>query len=330
MDTNTCDYMNAAALRPSTWGEFIGQGAARAQLDVMIEAALQRGSQLDHLLLSGPPGLGKTTIAALAAQAMDSRLHKASGIALTDPLELCAVLTNIEDGETLFIDELHALPQRLQEALYPAMEDRQLHLLTGSGSQVRTISIPLARFTMIGATTRAGNLNAPLRDRFVHEIHLDFYPPDELAQIIAAAEPKLGIELEPGGRGQLARVSRGTPRIALRYLRQIRDFVQLAGEGSEGTVRRALESIGIGAKGETWLERAVLSALCGKLSSRPVGLGTLAAAIQQSPDDVEAAEVYLMELGLLERTGQGRIANGKAMHYLRQTAEAEVFEGVRL
>lgn len=330
METNTFDHLNAAVLRPATWSDFIGQGAARAQLDVMIEAALQRGSQLDHLLLSGPPGLGKTTIAQLAARAMDSRLHTASGNSLGDPMELAGLLTNLEDGDTLFIDELHILSHRLQEQLYPAMEDRQLHIVTGSAGQVKTVTIPLARFTLIGATTRAGSLNTPLRDRFVHEVHLDYYSAEDLAEIIQAAEPKLGIELDGGGRMALARVSRGTPRIALRYLRQIRDFVQLAGDGSQATVRRALDSIGVGSLGETWLERSVLQALCGKLSSRPVGLGTLAAAIQQSPDDVEAAEHYLMELGFLERTSQGRVANGKAMHYLRQSAEAEVFEGVAL
>lgn len=330
MESNIIDHLNAATLRPDSWREFVGQTAARAQFDVMIAAAQQRGSILDHLLLSGPSGLGKTTLSRLAAGAMGGRLHTATGPGLGDPLDLCAVLTGLDDGDVLFLDEIHALPVRLQESLYPAMEDRQLHILTGSGSNVRTLTIGLASFTLIGATTRAGSLNKPLRDRFVHEVHLDYYAVEELSEIIVAAEPKLSMRLDAGGRLALAKVSRGVPRIALRYLRQIRDFVQLAGAGDEGTVRRALESIGLGRYGESWLERSILEALCGKLADRPVGLGTLAAVTQQSPDDVEQAEVYLMELGFMARTGQGRTALGKGVSYVRSLREAEVFEGVEL
>lgn len=324
MESNTIDQVNAA-LRPQDWDGYIGQCAAKTQLAVMIQAAQERGELLDHMLLSGPPGLGKTQAALLTAKAMGQPLYTLSGAAPIDPLDFYAILAGRDAGDLLFIDEIHRLPRQLQEALYPAMEDRELHILAGTGENVRTVTIPLEPFTLIGATTRAGGLNKPLRERFVHEIHLDFYAHDELAQIVAAAEPKLGMALTDGGRLALAQVSRGTPRIALRYLRQIRDFVQLSGDGSEGTVRRALESIGIGRLGETWLERSILEALCGKLAERPVGLGTIAAVTQQSPDDVEAAEVYLIELGFLNRTAQGRVATGKAGKYLRELAEAEVY-----
>jgi holliday junction DNA helicase RuvB len=308
------------AYRPAGFSEFAGQTEVVRNLRVMIEAARQREEPLEHLLFSGPPGLGKTTLAHLIANEMGASIMVSSGPILEIPGDLVGILTKLRRGQILFIDEIHRLRRPIEEILYSAMEDFRAEWVTGTGPGGATqISLPLERFTLIGATTRSGLLSAPLRDRFGGLFHLEFYTSQELTQIIARVAPRLGIELDDAARLHLAEHSRGTPRIALRLLRRIRDYAQLDGSAEVGRelCATALEQLGIGALGLDRMDRALLDAVINRFGGGPVGLDTLAAVFNEERDVLaEVHEPYLMKIGFLQRTPRGRIATAGAYIYL--------------
>lgn len=308
------------SLRPRSFDEFAGQGDVVRNLRVMIAAAKLRNDPLEHLLFSGPPGLGKTTLAHLIAAEMGTSILVSSGPILEIPGDLVGILTKLRHGQVLFIDEIHRLRKPVEEILYSAMEDYRAEWVTGTGpGGAAQISLPLERFTLIGATTRSGLLSAPLRDRFGGLFHLEFYQPDELALILERAAPALGIGIEPEARLHLAQHSRGTPRIALRLLRRIRDFAQLKGETSISLLAcsEALGQLGIGELGLDKMDRAILDAVIRRFGGGPVGLDTLAAVFHEERDVLaEVHEPYLLKLGLLQKSPRGRIATTSAYQYL--------------
>jgi len=307
------------SLRPRTLADYVGQERIKSNLKVFIRAALERREPLDHVLLYGPPGLGKTTIANILAHELQAPLRSTSGPAIERAGDLAAILTNLEAGALLFIDEIHRLQPILEEILYQAMEDYQIDIVIGQGPAARTVKLELPRFTLVGATTRIGLLTGPLRDRFGIVHHLDFYPVEDLVRIVRRAARILGISVEQTGAEEIGRRSRGTPRIANRLLRRVRDFAQVEADGRiDGVVAAAyLERLEVDRFGLDQLDRRILMTIHEKFDGGPVGLNTIAAALGEERDTIEEIyEPYLMQIGFLDRTSRGRRITPRALEHL--------------
>ena len=307
------------SLRPQRLQEFVGQPELKEHLAIVLEAAKARSEPVGHLLFSGPPGLGKTSLAHVIAHEMGAEIRPTSGPALERAGDLAAILTNLEDSGVLFIDEIHRLPRTVEEVLYPAMEDFQLDLVIGKGPSAQTIRLDLPRFTLVGATTRAGLITGPLRSRFELAERLDYYPPEDLHEIIDRSARILKVPLDEEGAAEIARRSRGTPRIANRLLRRVRDFAQVRGDGTidGATARTALQVFKVDDKGLDKVDAAILEALIVRFGGGPVGLSTLAVAVGEEPDTVEDVyEPYLMQLGFIRRTPRGRVATRAAFAHI--------------
>ncbi|HIS79841.1 MAG TPA: Holliday junction branch migration DNA helicase RuvB [Candidatus Scatomonas merdavium] len=306
-------------LRPQTLDDYIGQEKAKKNLRIYIEAAKQRGDSLDHVLFYGPPGLGKTTLAGIIANEMGVHMKVTSGPAIEKPGEMAAILNNLQEGDVLFVDEIHRLNRQVEEVLYPAMEDFAIDIMIGKGSSARSIRLELPRFTLVGATTRAGLLTAPLRDRFGVIHHLEFYTDRELQQIILHSAAILGVEIEPEGAMELARRSRGTPRLANRLLKRVRDFAQVQYDGkiTKEVASLALDLLEVDRYGLDQTDRLLLSTVIEKFGGGPVGLDTLAAAIGEDSGTIEDVyEPYLIKNGFLNRTPRGRTASALAYRHM--------------
>jgi holliday junction DNA helicase RuvB len=307
------------SLRPRRLDEFVGQPRLKEHLGIVLAAARKRGQSADHLLFAGPPGLGKTTLSGIVAAELEVGLRITSGPALERAGDLAAILTNLDDGDVLFIDEIHRLPRSVEEVLYPAMEDFQLDIVIGKGPSARSIRLELPRFTLVGATTRTGLITGPLRDRFGFVARLDYYDPADLVAIVERTAQILGVPLDEEGAREIARRARGTPRIANRLLRRVRDFAEVRADGRvDGPVARdALALFEVDELGLDKVDRAVLAALCTTFGGRPVGLHTLAVAVAEEPDTVEEVyEPFLLKAGLLDRTPRGRMATPAAYAHL--------------
>lgn len=305
-------------LRPMTLDEYIGQEKAKANLKVYIEAAKQRGESLDHVLFYGPPGLGKTTLAGIIANEMGVHMKVTSGPAIGKPGEMAAILSNLAEGDILFVDEIHRLNRQVEEVLYPAMEDYVIDIMVGKGATVRSIRLDLPHFTLVGATTRAGLLSAPLRDRFGVVHHLEFYNVEELKTIIVHSAKKLEVKIDEEGAIELARRSRGTPRLANRLLKRVRDFaqVQYNGEITKEVASFALDLLEVDKMGLDQNDRNILLTIIEKFQGGPVGLDTLAAAIGEDAGTIEDVyEPYLVKNGFINRTPKGRVATEFAYHH---------------
>jgi len=308
-----------AALRPRRLAEFVGQRTVREQLSLVLDAARARGRAPDHVLLAGPPGLGKTTLAIIIAAELGASLRVTSGPAIQHAGDLAAVLSSLEEGEVLFIDEIHRLARPAEELLYVAMEDFRVDVVVGKGAGASAIPLSLPPFTVVGATTRAGLLPAPLRDRFGFTGHLDFYADDELERVLSRSARLLDLELAVDAAAEIAGRSRGTPRIANRLLRRVRDWAQVrgTGHGDLAAARAALEVYEVDERGLDRLDRAVLRALCERFGGGPVGLSTLAVTVGEEPETVETvAEPFLVREGLIGRTPRGRVATSQAWAHL--------------
>ena len=308
-----------ASLRPRRLDEFVGQPKLKDQLALVLDGAKGRGAASDHLLFSGPPGLGKTSLAGIVAAEMEADLRATSGPALERPGDLAAILTNLEAGDVLFIDEIHRLPRTVEEILYPAMEDFSLDIVVGKGPGARAIRLPLPAFTLVGATTRTGLITSPLRDRFGFAARLDYYEPDELADILRRSADILGMTLHHEGAREIAGRSRGTPRIANRLLKRVRDYAEVRADGivTAAVAELALEVFEVDGRGLDKLDRWVLQALCRDFGGGPVGLTTLAVAVGEEADTVEdVVEPFLIQQGLLARTPRGRVATPQAWAHL--------------
>lgn len=307
------------ALRPRRMAEFIGQPRVRDQLSLLLEAATLHGRTPDHVLLSGPPGLGKTTLAMIIAAEMSQPIRVASGPAIQHAGDLASILSGLTDGEVLFLDEVHRLARPAEEMLYLAMEDFRVDVVVGKGPGATVIPLALPHFTLVGATTRAGLLTGPLRDRFGFTAHLDFYSTDDLVTVLRRSAGLLGIDLDPAAAEEIARRSRGTPRIANRLLRRVRDYavVRADGQMNRQVAREALTVYDVDEKGLDRLDRQVLAALCGRYNGGPVGLSTIAVAVGEEPGTVEeVSEPFLVREGFLIRTPRGRVATAAAFAHL--------------
>ena len=309
------------ALRPTTLGDLIGQTGVKDNLLIQIKAAKQRGEALEHVLFYGPPGLGKTTLAGIIAAEMGQNIRITSGPAIDRPGDLASILTNLSDGDVLFIDEIHRLSRSVEEVLYPAMEDYALDIMIGKGPTARSIRLDLPRFTLVGATTRAGLLSAPLRARFGAIYRLDYYDTDSLAAIIRRGAGLLKVPVEDGGVAEIARRARGTPRIALRMLRRVRDYAEVEAGGviTSAVAVAGLNMLDIDHVGLDDLDRRVLLTIIEKYDGGPVGLNTIAASVSEEPDTImDVVEPYLLQLGFLDRTAQGRVAARLAYEHLHK------------
>lgn len=328
------DHGLEVSLRPKRLSEYVGQGQLKENLRVFIEAAKQRGEALDHCLFYGPPGLGKTTLAHIIAEEMGVQIRVTSGPSLERAGDLAAILTNMEDRDVLFIDEIHRLGPVVEETLYPAMEDFHLDLVIGQGPSARTLKLELPRFTLVGATTRTGLLTSPLRDRFGISARLQYYNEDELLEIVERSVRIMGIMVEPEGAREIARRSRGTPRVANRLLRRVRDFAQVEGDGviNKRIAVGALERLGVDSRGLDPMDKAILSTVIKKFDGGPVGIDTLCAVLSEERDTLEEVyEPFLLQSGFLKRTPRGRVATRLAYEHLglplpRQRQASMAFE----
>jgi Holliday junction DNA helicase RuvB len=311
-----------AGLRPRALDEYIGQDRVRDNLDVSIQAARGRGEALDHVLLYGPPGLGKTTLAYVIGHEMGVPVRATAGPVIEKPGDLAAMLTNLEAGEVLFIDEIHRLSPTIEEILYPAMEDFELDIVIGQGPGARSVKVPLQRFTLVGATTRAGLLTSPLRARFGIVHRLDFYADRDIEEIVRRSARILEVDITPAAAAEVARRSRGTPRIANRLLRRVRDFAQVRADGriTDEVTAAAMKLLEVDDQGFDEVDRKLLSTIIDKFGGGPVGVNSLAAAIHEERDAIEDIyEPYLIQAGFLDRTPRGRVATARAYEYLGQT-----------
>lgn len=324
-EADPVEVAEETSLRPRRLAEFVGQPRLKEHLEIMLSAAARRGQAVDHLLFAGAPGLGKTTLAGIVAVESGVGLRITSGPALERAGDLAAILTNLDDGDVLFIDEVHRLPRAVEEVLYPAMEDFQLDIVIGRGPSARSIRLELPRFTLVGATTRTGLITGPLRDRFGFVARLDYYEPSDLVAIVERAARILGVPLDEDGAEEIARRARGTPRIANRLLKRVRDFAEVRADGrvTAGVAREALTLFEVDARGLDKVDRAILHALCVTFAGRPVGLHTLAVTVAEEPDTIEEVyEPFLLTAGLLDRTPRGRLATPGAFVHLGLAAPA--------
>jgi Holliday junction DNA helicase RuvB len=317
------DVQYEAGLRPKTLDDYIGQDRIRENLQVSIAAAKQRGEALDHVLLYGPPGLGKTTLANVIANELGVSIRPTAGPVIEKPGDLAAMLTNLQAREVLFIDEVHRMPPAIEEILYPAMEDYELDIIIGQGPSARSVKVPVHRFTLVGATTRTGLLTSPLRARFGIVHRLDFYSEADIDEIVRRSARILGVSIEPDAAAEIARRSRGTPRVANRLLRRVRDYAQVRADGriTEAVADSALKLLEVDDRGFDEIDRRLLRTIIDKFSGGPVGVGTLAAAMSEERDAIEEIyEPFLIQIGFLDRTPRGRVATPRAYEYFGLTA----------